>query len=163
MKTLLILRHAKSSWKNAALADHDRPLNGRGKRDAQRMGELLADEDLTPDLIVSSTAKRARKTAAKVAEICRCERAIELRDDLYHAHPQTCISVLSEVYYDDPCVMIVGHNPGLEELLEITSGVCARLRTATLAQVMLPIESWQDLTVETEGALANLWQPRELD
>ena len=70
MKTLLVLRHAKSSWNDSALKDHERPLNDRGKRDAPRMGQLLNDHKLTPDLIISSTAKRARKTAKKVADSC---------------------------------------------------------------------------------------------
>jgi len=68
MKTLLILRHAKSSWKNPGLADHNRPLNKRGKRDAPRVGRLLRDKNLTPDLILSSTAKRALDTAEAAAE-----------------------------------------------------------------------------------------------
>jgi phosphohistidine phosphatase len=67
MKTLFILRHAKSSWKEQDLPDHDRPLNKRGKKDAPRMGKLLTDEDLIPDLIMSSTAARAKKTAELVA------------------------------------------------------------------------------------------------
>ena len=67
MKTLLLLRHAKSSWDNSELADHDRPLNGRGRRDAPRMGQLLAQHDLTPDLIVTSAARRAATTAELVA------------------------------------------------------------------------------------------------
>ena len=68
MKTLLMLRHAKSSWKDGSLSDHDRPLNERGKRDAPRMGQILKEQALVPELIISSTAKRARKTAAKMAE-----------------------------------------------------------------------------------------------
>ena len=67
MKTLLLLRHAKSSWDNSDLADHDRPLNGRGRRDAPRMGQLLAQHDLTPDLIVTSAARRAATTAEPVS------------------------------------------------------------------------------------------------
>ena len=71
MKTLLILRHAKSSWNDENVLDHDRPLNKRGKRDAPRIGKLLYQSQLSPDLIISSTAKRARKTASKVAKIGR--------------------------------------------------------------------------------------------
>ena len=71
MKTLLILRHAKSSWKDLELPDQDRPLNKRGRHDAPRMGKLLKQEDLIPDHIVSSTALRAKKTAELVAKSCK--------------------------------------------------------------------------------------------
>ena len=85
MKTLLILRHAKSSWKHEQISDHDRPLNKRGKRDAPRIGRLLRDRNLAPELIISSTAKRARKTAAKAARECCYEGVIELCGELYLA------------------------------------------------------------------------------
>ena len=88
MKTLLILRHAKSDWETPDVADHDRPLNGRGKRDAPRMGRLLRDENLVPDLIISSTAKRARKTAKLVAEASGYEGEIRLAETLYLAGPE---------------------------------------------------------------------------
>ena len=82
MKTLLILRHAKSSWKEQDLPDHDRPLNKRGKNDAPRMGKLLKDEDLIPDLIMSSTAVRAKKTAELVAKACKYKGKIVLNHSL---------------------------------------------------------------------------------
>ena len=78
MKKIYILRHAKSSWKDEGLPDHDRPLNKRGKRDAPRMGRLLAEEGLVPDLIVSSTAKRAHKTTTEVADACGYKGEIAL-------------------------------------------------------------------------------------
>ena len=74
MKTLLILRHAKSSWNNLDLPDYDRPLNKRGKRDAPRMGDFLRHQDLVPDLVISSTAKRAKKTA-KLFDLNICQNA----------------------------------------------------------------------------------------
>ena len=97
MKTLLILRHAKSSWKDASLADHDRPLNKRGKRDAPRMGRLLQEQDLVPDRIISSTAKRARNTAKAVAKACNCKDKVELTSEFYHAGPGAYLAVLQNV------------------------------------------------------------------
>ena len=79
MKTLLLLRHAKSSWNEQDLPDHDRPLNKRSQKDAPRMGKLLKDEDLIPDLIISSTAVRAKKTAGLVAKACKYKRKIVLK------------------------------------------------------------------------------------
>lgn len=163
MKTLLILRHAKSSWSNPVLADHDRPLNKRGKRDAPRMGELLRREEMLPDLIISSTARRARDTAQIVAEHSGCDGQIWLERDLYAAEAEEILGVLATLPDEHTCVMVVGHNPGLEELLEALSGNYERLPTAALAQLYLPIAHWRDLNEETEGELVNLWRPKELE
>jgi len=162
MKTLLILRHAKSSWSDPALSDHDRPLNRRGKRDAPRMGELLRREELLPDLIISSTARRARATAEMVAEHSGFEGPLWLERDLYAAGAEEILAVLVTLPDEYTRVMVVGHNPGLEELLETISGDYERLPTGALAQVHLPLARWRDLDEETEGELVNLWRPKEL-
>jgi phosphohistidine phosphatase len=161
MKTLLILRHAKSEWDEPGVADHDRTLSGRGKRDAPRMGQRLRAEQLAPDLIVSSSAKRARKTAKLVAEACGYEGEIQLEPDLYMAGPEAYLEVLQEAPDSCETVMVVGHNPGLEELLETLTGEAEALPTAAVAQVTLPIESWRELSEDIEGKLANLWLARE--
>lgn len=162
MKTLLILRHAKSSWKEAGLSDHDRPLNARGKHDAPRMGKLIAEKGLVPDLILSSTAKRARKTAKKVAAQCGYDADIRQIPDLYLASPQAILKAIRGV--PDGCrrVMVVGHNPGLEEFLEVLTERAERLPTAALAEVDVPIEKWCQLDDRTRGDLRNYWLPREL-
>jgi phosphohistidine phosphatase len=121
-KTLLILRHAKSSWKEPGLADHDRPLNKRGRRDAPRIGELVRARSLVPDLILSSTAVRARTTAEMVAEACGYSHAIELSRELYGAGPEACVQALRDLYYDDDRVLLVGHNPGIGQLATALTG-----------------------------------------
>src|SRR5215510_9473869 len=85
MKTLLLLRHAKSSWKDSDLDDHDRPLNQRGKRDAPRMGQLLKDEQLVPEFILCSSAKRCRKTAEHVIHESGYRGETRITGDLYEA------------------------------------------------------------------------------
>jgi len=162
MKTLLILRHAKSSWGAPSLADHDRPLNKRGKRDAPRIGELLRREELVPQLILSSTARRARSTAELVSEHSGCEGPLRLERDLYAAGGEAYLEALAKLPDEYQRVLLVGHNPGLEELLEALCGEYQRLPTAALAQVSLPIERWRDLSDDTQGALVNLWRPKEL-
>jgi phosphohistidine phosphatase len=162
MKTLLLLRHAKSSWSDPTLKDHDRPLNDRGKRDAPRMGQLLKGERLTPDLIVSSTAKRARKTAARVAKNCGYQGEIELTESFYLAHPGQYVQYLQQVSDEHEFVMVVGHNPGLEALLAWLTGQDEPLPTAALAQVEFDIASWRELAHSAGGRLANLWRPKEL-
>jgi len=162
LKTLLILRHAKSSWRDSELADHDRPLNKRGKQDAPRIGNLLRHEDLVPDLIVSSSAKRAHKTAELVIEASGYEGELRLDDELYAADPEGILDALQSLADDYERVMVIGHNPGLEELLELLTGEWQRLPTAALAQVKLRLDSWQDLEEDTQGKLVNLWLPRQL-
>jgi phosphohistidine phosphatase len=161
MRTLLILRHAKSSWKDASLPDHERPLNKRGRRDAPRVGRRLRDEGLTPDLILCSTARRARDTAEAVAEASGYEGEIESRPDLYMADSDAYLHALRGLPDDYERVMVVGHNPGLEELLEALTGEVEALPTAALAQVELGLRRWRDLDDESEGRLVSLWRPRE--
>lgn len=163
MKTLLLLRHAKSSRSDPTLPDFDRPLNGRGKRAAPRMGELLQQEGLVPSRLVSSPAVRARDTAKRVARRCGYGKAIELQPELYHATAESICRVLRELWNDPARVLLVGHNPGLEELIEQLTGSPVRFPTAALAQVSLPIASWEELETTTEGVLVNLWRPRELE
>lgn len=162
MKTVLLLRHAKSSWSDPGLADIDRPLNKRGKRDAPRMGVLLNEEDLIPDLILSSPAVRAKKTAQAVIENCFFDGELETVADFYPGDPYTFIDTLLTVPDDYQRVMIVAHNPGLEEFLYVLAGESARMPTSALAEIMLPIDSWQDLDDEVDGRLENLWRVKEL-
>ena len=163
MKTLLVLRHAKSSWNDTALADHERPLNKGGRQDGPRMGELVRKHRLTPDIIVSSDAVRARRTAETVAKAARYAGEILLEPLLYLASPPGILAVLRTVRERNAgTVMIVGHNPGLEELVAQLTGEQQDLPTATLAQIGLPIDRWRDLNVSTRGTLLGLWRPKEL-
>ena len=162
MKTLLILRHAKSSWDDPAVPDHDRPLTERGKQDAKRVGQLLQEHGLVPDLIVSSTAKRACKTANKVAKACGYDGQIEVTRRLYQAYPGHFIEVLREVGNEHATVLVVAHNPGLEELVRYLTGQAEPMPTAALAEVSLDIDSWQSLSVPPGGNLVQVWRPKEL-
>ena len=163
MLTLLLLRHAKSSWKDTDLDDHDRPLNKRGKRDAPRMGQLLRDEHLLPDLIVSSSAKRARRTAELVAEASGYRGETRLTCDAYDASAAQLLAVVQSFPGTAQRVMLVGHNPGLEELLEQLTGQYRPLSTAALARLEIPCEKWSEINTETRANLQHLWQPRELE
>jgi phosphohistidine phosphatase len=162
MKSLLILRHAKSSWKDPNLADHDRPLNKRGKRDAPRMGRLMRLEGLEPDLILCSTAKRARQTAEAVVEEHGYEGEILLDRELYSFDYEPYLEALTALSDEFGCVMIVGHNPAMEELIEALTGEYQRFPTAALAELNLPITSWREADEIEDGELVNLWRPKEL-
>ena len=162
MKTLLVLRHAKSSWNDPALDDHERPLNKRGRQDGPRMGELMREHGLVPDVVISSDALRARLTAEAVAEAARYAGEILLDPHLYMAGPADILSLLRTVQENAETVMIVGHNPGFEELVEQLTGERQDLPTAALAQIVLPIDQWRDLTPSTRGSLLGHWQPKDL-
>jgi phosphohistidine phosphatase len=162
MKTLLLLRHAKSSWSNPGLADIDRPLNKRGKRDAPRMGALLRKQDLVPDVILCSPAVRAKKTAEAVSEGSGYEGGIEIHTDFYPGDPDTFIGTFNSLPDQIDSIMIVAHNPGLEELLNVLTGESARMPTSALAQVSLSIDKWFELHDESGGKLINLWRVKEL-
>ena len=162
MKTLLILRHAKSSWKAAHLSDHERPLNKRGKHDAPRMGQLLLANDLLPQLIICSSAKRARETFRLLSKACDYQGEIHFSDTLYLAEPEAYIEALSKFGDGYERVMVIGHNPGLEELLEDLSTQQHRFPTAALAQISLPIKRWRELNASIKGNLIKLWLPRRL-
>jgi phosphohistidine phosphatase len=163
MKILSILRHAKSSWKDEALDDHDRPLNKRGARDAPRMGELIREQGLVPDTILSSTARRARDTALAVAAAAGFPDDVRFTRQLYAAGPRAYLAALRELPAACGHAMVVGHNPGLEELLALLVGDSHTLPTAALAVVELPIASWSHLDPPPGGSLRALWRPRELD
>ena len=163
MKTLLILRHAKSSRDDPNMADHDRPLNERGKRAAKEAGRFLRDEDLVPELIISSTALRARKTAQKAAKRCDYPRAIELSDRLYLSTPRDHLEVVQALADAEDCVLLVGHNPGISQFLSELTDTASDLSTAELGQVALPINHWADLTGSDAGKLVKLWQPDKAD
>ncbi len=167
MKTLLILRHAKSSWKESELPDHDRPLNKRGRQDAPRMGSLLRAQDLLPDLIISSTAIRAQATAEALIETSGYEGELQLTRAFYAAGPQAFVNVLRQLPDKYGRVMVIGHNPGLEELIEELTGEEESLPTAGLALVMLSIQNWTDLDEvgqdQPAGKLVEIWRPKVRD
>ena len=162
-KLLLILRHAKSSWEFTELSDHDRPLNNRGKRDAPRMGKKILKEGLVPHLIISSSAVRAHSTARKVAKACRYEDEILINPTLYGSGFSDYLNVLKKQEDGHDIIMLVGHNPILEQLVEVLTGEIVTMPTCAVACISLPIRSWQEIITKTKGELLNLWRPEELE
>lgn len=161
-KTLILLRHAKSSRDDPTLDDHERPLAPRGLKDAPRMGEALRQARLFPDIILSSTARRARNTAEMVAETCGYKNEIHLRRDLYAFDAEPYLNALSDLPVTIQCAMIVGHNPAMEEILASLTGKVEALPTAALARIDLPIQSWTELKDRVRGQLVHIWRPREV-
>ncbi|MCG9132127.1 histidine phosphatase family protein [Candidatus Poribacteria bacterium] len=162
MKIVLILRHAKSSWNHPELSDYDRPLNSRGKRDAPRMGKHLRQEGLIPDRILTSSAKRARKTANKVAKSCGYTGKVKKLEAFYDTVPGVFFKTLQALSDKYQRVMVVGHNPTMEQLVNHLTGEIERMPTAALAHIELPIQQWDALDLYTKGILVNLWTPKTL-
>ena len=161
MKRLLILRHAKSSWADAALQDWQRPLNDRGRRDAPRVGEWLRERAIVPDLIISSDAVRARTTAQAVSLAAGYTRDIVVEPSLYHAKVEDVLDVLNHVPDEPHTVLIVGHNPGLENVVRRLTGVDHGMVTAALVALAVPIDRWSALDSTTAASIVETWEPRE--
>lgn len=162
MKTLLIMRHAKSSWKTEGMADHDRPLNDRGKHDAPRMGQWLKVQGIRPDSILSSSAKRARKTAKAVAEALGCEDAIDIRDELYGAGPDEYLLLLRALPDTVETAMIVAHDPTVSHFVSNFAGTYTEMPTASIACFDVPVEFWKAFGPGTSCTLRAHWLPRTL-
>jgi len=162
MKRLLILRHAKSSWKYPDLEDHDRPLNHRGKRDAPRMGRLMREEGFLPEWAFGSTARRARGTLERALEEGGATCEAHLSPELYLAEPEQIVDVLRCTPEPHSRVLVVGHNPGMEDLVLALTGEDVTFPTAALAVVECRCETWAELDLTGEETLVRLWKPREL-
>jgi len=163
MKNLLLLRHAKSSWKDDSLNDHERPLKKRGRKDAKRIAKEILENDLIPDIILSSSAVRARETVEVMIENLDSDIETIFSRELYMAEPEEFFEILSTMLNLHQTIMIVGHNPGLEAFLQILGGEIEALPTAGLAHLVLPIDDWCDISFETVGVLAGFWTAKGLE
>ena len=161
MKTLLLLRHAKSSWDDVALRDFERPLADRGKRDAPRMGEELKLRAPLPDLIISSPAARARQTTQAVVEAGGLTARLEFNDSIYGATSAELMRLIRRLEDGVNCALMVGHNPGFEELVSRLTGSDERMPTAALACIEFQIDHWNDLE-DGAGRLIWLLTPKRL-
>jgi phosphohistidine phosphatase len=146
MKTLLIIRHAKSSWDNAIINDVDRPLNDRGKRDAPAMARRLIKTNVKIDLFVSSPAKRARNTAALfIGEYGRSEKDILFIPELYHASVQTFKDTVSGLDDKYGSVALFSHNPGITAFVNtLTSVVLDNMPTCGVFAVTSLAAHWKE-------------------
>lgn len=162
MKTLLLMRHAKSSWKDPDLTDHDRPLKKRGRKDAKRIAKVIEANDLYPHLILSSSATRAVETVEVLVDALGFENEIIYSDALYMGEPSDFIEALKTLDSDIEKVMIVAHNPGLEAYLQIIDGEIEAMPTAALGYLVLSLDDWSEISFETMGDMVGYWTPKTL-
>jgi phosphohistidine phosphatase len=167
MKRLYLLRHAKSSWKDTSLPDHDRPLAGRGRRAAKAIGRYLRDQHIEPDLVLCSSARRARETLDRLEKALHAS-TVRVEEELYAASASTLLDRLRGVDDSVESVMLIGHNPGLQELAldlarpsSATDDIAAKYPTAALATLEFTVSTWRELGRES-GELVGLVRPRDL-
>jgi phosphohistidine phosphatase len=161
MKNLLLLRHAKSDWDDPSLRDFDRPLAARGERDAPKIGKALRKRGPAPDSIISSPAVRAKQTIEAVAKAARFEHKIQFNEAIYDASSPELLQLIRSLPDDSSCVLLVGHNPGFEDLVGRLSGSHERMPTAALACIQFQIDKWEDVD-DGKGKLAWLLTPKHL-
>ncbi len=146
MKTLVLVRHAKSAWGDPTLADHDRPLNDRGRRDAPEMGRRLRERGVSPQAILSSTAVRARTTAEAIAEqLGVAPDVVALDERLYGSSPETILAVVGELDDEVATVLIVAHDPGMSDLAYRLSGEIEHMPTCAVAEFRFRTWSWSEI------------------
>jgi len=160
MKTLLILRHAKSSWSDPGLADFDRPLNERGLRTAPFMGSLIISKGHAPSIILSSPATRARQTAELARSGADLSAEIVYDERIYEANPLALTQVVSELDDSINSAMVVGHNPGMEGFVRHLTGENEAMPTTALAVVKLGIDSWKAINSGC-GKLSAIYRPKD--
>jgi phosphohistidine phosphatase len=160
MKQMLVMRHGKSDW-SAGRSDHDRPLNKRGAAAASAMGKALAIMQEQPDLVISSTARRARTTAQLAIEAGSWDCPLVQTDALYGTSAQGALEVLLGADPSADSVMLVGHQPTWGALIAQTTGASVAMKTATIAKVEMYIRDWSDV-LHAHGELLWLLQPRSI-
>ncbi len=161
MKTLYILRHAKSNWDDVTLSDFDRPLNTRGLKAAPFMGTIMKEREFVPDRIISSPATRARETAELVRSTAGIDDEIDYDKRIYDAPVGSLLSVIAEIDERIKSALIVGHNPGLEGLIYHLTGEVSPMPTAALAVIELDVKAWH-LIGGMSGKLSNTIRPKDI-
>lgn len=148
MKTLILVRHAKSDWGDPSLDDFDRPLNDRGKRDAPVMAHRLLDKKIKIDAFISSPAKRARKTATIFATAYKKENDLILIDELYGASEDVFSSVVEKAKDKHECIAVFSHNPGITDYAnELTDTKVDNIPTSGVFAVKADCSSWKDFAL----------------
>jgi phosphohistidine phosphatase len=160
MKTLLIMRHAKSSWEDSSMSDYERPLNERGIKTSPFIGRVMQENNLQPDSILSSPAKRAMQTALLVKDGGALNAEIVYNDKIYEASPFQLLEIITATPSDINTLMLIGHNPGMEGLLKLLTGETHSIPTAALIKVRLNVVNWED-TYNDCGAIEMFIKPRD--
>ena len=163
MKTLYLIRHAKSSWKHPELDDFERPLNRRGRSDAPKMGKILREKNILPDTILSSPANRAATTARILAELMDYPfENIHYVDQIYEASVQGLYNIIAGIEEKYVKVMLVGHNPGMTFLANsLANYSITNLPTCGIFAIDLPNHPWKEIS-EDSGTMQFFEYPKKV-
>ena len=163
MKTLFLVRHAKSSWDDPGLDDKERPLNKRGKADAPKMGKHIAGYSVRPEMIISSPAVRARKTARQIAAKLDFKKSdVEINEDLYTFDSSGIMDVIRDLSDSRSSIMLVGHNPAITRLVnELSGSNIANIPTCGVALLRFKVKTWSSIKRGT-GELVSFDYPKKL-
>ena len=169
MRTLYVLRHAKSDWGDASLRDFDRPLNGRGRKSAKAMGRELRERGLTPDLVLLSPSARTTETLARVEEGFGASFEKVEESSIYLAENEALVALIRNAPAKSERLMIVGHNPGMHELVlllaneprDLREEAAAKFPTGAMAEISFDVGDWSDVTPGS-GFIRSFLKPREL-
>jgi len=161
MRILYLLRHAKSSWNDPTLRDFDRPLKKRGREAAERIGERMALETLSNPLVICSPAVRTRETAEVVLASAKLQVEPRFDERIYEASLRELVEIVTEIPNDKEVAIMIGHNPGFEELLSFLTGEHRRMPTCALAKIRFEDVSWNEVRAG-EGSLEWFTAPKEL-
>ena len=162
MKTLFLLRHAKSSWKDDSLPDFKRPLKRRGGRAATTVGKYLKTKIEAPELVLCSTAVRARDTVDLLIKATKWTTEVRYDQRIYDASGMRLAEVISQIDNDRKTAMLIGHNPGLEELLLLLTSATETLPTATVAKVTLKTTKWSN-AIDKRATVEWFIRPRDIE
>ncbi len=163
MKKILLMRHAKSSWDNENLSDHDRPLNSRGLGAAEFMGQFLRENNLIPDQIIGSTALRVKETIKIMLQQWKSQTPFEFRKDLYLASAHSYAQAFATVDENATTVMLVAHNPGLEVIVSRLMNSDEAFPTATIAEVQVDADSFYTASKRIDlWQIQNIYRPKEV-
>ena len=161
MLTLYLLRHAKSSWDNASPQDFDRPLTDRGRNACALIGEFIEEKGIDFDLVLVSTALRTRQTIELVKERAKLRGEVRYDERIYEATVSQLLEVIAQVDSDRESVLLVGHNPGIEELLALLTGEQQPMTTANFAKITIKATKWSASLADT-GTLDWMVRPKEM-
>jgi phosphohistidine phosphatase len=174
MRTIFLLRHAKSDWAHADLQDHDRPLNARGRDAAPKMAAYIETKGYNPELVLCSTARRTVETFDLVKRALGHEVEVKFEEGLYLAEPRQLFERLQWIDDKVKAVMLIGHNPGMAQLAHALSAtpddtdeeklmrrMSEKFPTCTLAVIKIPAKSWRELKPGS-GKLKDFMRPKDL-
>lgn len=163
MKKVYIIRHAKSSWSDLSLDDFDRPLKKRGKEDIKVISKWLKKRGIKPDIVISSPAKRAKKTLKTLEEILNIDKdVIKFDKGIYEAHVQYLVDMLSKLDDRYGSVFIIGHNPSLNELAEhLSDTIITNIPTSGVVAIELDIDKWNEIK-NKKGKILFFIYPKKL-